>query len=358
MISVNPFELSGRPCIVGTGLVALDVLVKFGEHSLESSFQYAGGTCGNVLAILAWLGWRSVPIGRLDSDEAGRVVSSDLRRFGVATKYTRLRPRSATPVIIERLRISSQGVPNHHFSLNCPTCGSLLPRYRPVTLRTARKVALKEKAPSVFFFDRASPGAIFLGQTYSDTGSLIIFEPSGRADEKLQKKALELAHICKYSREQFDGLYSGRMTRPLLEIQTMGVGGLRYRTNLANGNGEWVNTAAFALDNIKDAAGAGDWLSAGLIFQLGQRQLSGLQAVSSKTLTGALYFGQALAAWNCQFEGARGGMYSVSNAEFHQQIRRLLTGKGLSTKASAESDTPRIANFRCSRSSCRGRFRS
>src|SRR5262249_30754920 len=155
-------------------------------------FQYAGGTCGNVLAILAWLGWRSLPVARLDSDEAGNWVSSDMRKFGVSMKFARMRPRAATPIIIERLRLSG-GIPAHHFSLNCPICGSWLPRYRPVTVRTLSKVVKREKKPSVFFFDRASPGAIFLARTYFEAGSLIVFEPSGHADEKLQRAAFELA---------------------------------------------------------------------------------------------------------------------------------------------------------------------
>jgi sugar/nucleoside kinase (ribokinase family) len=353
----NPFAFSERPSVVGTGLVALDVLIKPGENSSESSFQYAGGTCGNVLAILAWLGWRSIPIARLDSDDAGTAVSSDMRKFGVTMKFARMRPRGATPIIIERLRVSSEGIPEHHFSLNCPTCGSWLPRYRPVTVRTANKIVLREKNPSVFFFDRASPGAIFLAKTYSDAGSLIVFEPSGHADEKLQKAALELAHICKYSREQFDAQPFGRGTKPLLEIQTMGGDGLRYRTSLANNNGEWRKIGAVALDQMKDSAGAGDWLSAGLIFQFGQKGLAGFRSSSSETLAYAFDFGQALAAWNCQFEGARGGMYSVTKAQFQKEVIRLIAGEHVSKDTSAEILSLRTRGFHCPRSTCRSQHR-
>jgi len=205
----------------------------------------------------------------------------------------------------------------------------------------------------VFFFDRASPGAVFLAQIYSDAGSLIVFEPSGHADAKLQKKALHLAHICKYSREQFDGLYSSRGSRPLLEIQTMARKGLRYRTSLAAANGRWQSVNAPALQKTKDSAGAGDWLSAGLIFQLGQQGLSGLHSVSSEALNHALSFGQALAAWNCQFEGARGGMYSISKAKFQKEIQSLMAGEGLSKQTSTEPLFPSIRDFRCPRSACR-----
>jgi fructokinase len=353
----NPFALSGQPSVVGTGLVALDVLIKPGTNSSESSFQYAGGTCGNVLAILAWLGWRSIPVARLDSDEAGSAVSSDMRKFGITMKFARMRPRAATPIIIERLRISPGGIPEHHFSLNCPTCGSWLPRYRPVTVRTANKVVLREKNPSVFFFDRASPGAIFLAKAYSEAGSLIVFEPSGHADEKLQKAALELAHICKYSREQFDGQPFGRGTKPLLEIQTMGGDGLRYRTSLADNNWDWRKIPAVTLDQMKDSAGAGDWLSAGLIFHVGQKGVAGFKASSSEELVDALRFGQALAAWNCQFEGARGGMYSVTKEQHQREVLRLMAGENVNKNLTAEVFSLQTRGFHCARATCRSQHR-
>ncbi len=43
-----------NPKIIGTGLIALDVIVN-AEHNREPFFQ-AGGTCGNVLSILSFLG--------------------------------------------------------------------------------------------------------------------------------------------------------------------------------------------------------------------------------------------------------------------------------------------------------------
>lgn len=55
------FDLDGtRPTVVGTGLVALDVV--FNEKQDEPIGRWAGGTCGNVLSILSWLGWSAWPI--------------------------------------------------------------------------------------------------------------------------------------------------------------------------------------------------------------------------------------------------------------------------------------------------------
>ena len=38
----------------------------------------------------------------------------------------------------------------------------------------------------------------------------------------------------------------------------------------------------------------------------------------------AISFGQAIAAWNCGFLGARGGMYSVSKDDFRRTIRQIM----------------------------------
>ena len=50
---------------VGAGLISLDVLIWDGK--LIPVGYYVGGTCGNVMMILAHMGWESYPIARLES---------------------------------------------------------------------------------------------------------------------------------------------------------------------------------------------------------------------------------------------------------------------------------------------------
>ena len=61
-----------------------------------------------------------------------------------------------------------------------------------------------------------------------------------------------------------------------------------------------------------------------LVPALGQEGLRRAGALGVRT---ALRYGQALAAWNCGFEGARGGMYPVSRQAFRSQITDLLNGR-------------------------------
>lgn len=355
MKPADVFALVDRPTVVGTGLLALDVVL---SREDDAPRLFAGGTCGNVLTILAWLGWHALPVARLGSDDAGRRVAADLRGFGVQLDVARLNPRAATPIIIERLRTSADGRPQHQFSINCPVCGSWLPRYQPVTMGAANHALTRAPKTEVFFFDRASRGALILAKAYAQSGALIVFEPSGKSDEGLLNEALSLAHICKYSAERFDAFRWSSAQRPLLEIQTLGHDGFRYRTHLDDAHeGRWQMLPALHLSDIRDAAGAGDWFSAGLIHQLGPSAFAGLRTGLGNRLKSALDFAQALAAWNCQFEGARGGMYAVTPAAFRDQILNLLDGQPQAAHAQSRMRSARLSNFRCPVSACHVRAR-
>jgi fructokinase len=244
----------------------------------------------------------------------------------------------------------------HQFSVNCPVCGSWLPRYQPVTIDATKQVLQRVASTSVFFFDRASRGALLLAKSYAAAGALIVYEPSGQASDELFQEALELAHICKYSVEQFASFRWKRNARPLLEVQTMGDEGVRYRSSLSTTSDEnWEFIPASLVGLVKDAAGAGDWFSAGLIYVMGQESLAGFKTTSQVVVQSAISFAKTLAAWNCQYEGARGGMYAVSKAEFWKEIRHLLSGEKSSFGAHRKMRSARLTNFRCPVASCRVR---
>jgi fructokinase len=77
---------------------------------------------------------------------------------------------------------------------------------------------------------------------------------------------------------------------------------------------------------LMDSCGSGDWCSAGLLSKIAGAGLSGMKSASIEQLTGALRFGQALAAWNCAFEGARGGMYAVNRDHIDDLVGQILDG--------------------------------
>jgi fructokinase len=194
----------------------------------------------------------------------------------------------------------------------------------------ARDISAQIKHPQVFFLDRVSRGAIILARASAAKGAIVVFEPSGIGEPRLFREALALAHILKYSHERMGQLDELKLTAgPLLEIETLGEDGLRYRSKLPLcESNDWEQLNAYTVDQVKDTAGAGDWCTAGIIHKLGQKGLGGIQQATSAQLLDALYFGQALAAWNCGFEGARGGMYSTNKKAFRCDIEQIMSGNG------------------------------
>lgn len=321
-----------RPCprALGTGLLALDIVVNV--DSCELPRCYAGGTCGNVLTILNYLGWHSSPLSRLSPGAAAEPLLADLRKWEVSTEFISLEDDGSTPIIIERITRTAAGEPYHSFSWRCPGCGAHLPGYNPLLAATTQERAARLPASQVFFFDRASRGAIHLARASSNSGAVVVFEPSGVGDPGLFREAWSLAHVVKYSHERLRDiadleLKRSERDRVLLEVETLGAGGLRYRSRLPKCRTDrWRQLSAFKPEALKDAAGSGDWCTAGLLNRLARRGMVGFRSTTSANLEDALRYGQALASWNCGFEGSRGGMYQVEKATFERQVERILKG--------------------------------
>jgi sugar/nucleoside kinase (ribokinase family) len=88
----SPFALAEHtPVIVGTGLVALDVVMNTDVH--RPPRLWAGGTCGNVLTILRYLGWQAYPVARLNEDPPSKHLLRDLRKWGSPSQVCACPPR-------------------------------------------------------------------------------------------------------------------------------------------------------------------------------------------------------------------------------------------------------------------------
>ena len=72
-----------QPKIFGTGLIALDMVI--GPDPETPVRCWAGGTCGNVLSILAWFGWDAYPIARMKTAMWPPSAFTRTWRVGVST---------------------------------------------------------------------------------------------------------------------------------------------------------------------------------------------------------------------------------------------------------------------------------
>jgi sugar/nucleoside kinase (ribokinase family) len=316
-------KIPSDPSIFGIGLVALDLLLTDGATELAAS---AGGTCGNILIILAALGWQAYPIARLDNDPAGHVVIDDLKQWGAKVDYSQLQPLAPTPIIVEHLKSDKNGLTVHSFSRKCPSCDQYLPGYQAVTAKSLDSITQILDNPTVIFVDRASKSALKLVERASEWGAIVFFEPSSGMNPQFFERILHLTHILKYSKDRFADFSSySKSPNLLLEIQTLGQAGLQFRDWFSgSNNSEWRHLRAVPNRNFVDACGAGDWFTSGVIFSLCNAGFSRLTKTTDAKLLSSLSLAQRLASWSCGFPGARGGMYALEGDQLSDELRRLI----------------------------------
>lgn len=346
----DPFSSPGpETIVVGTGRLTLDIIVRAGEPPAMARSQ-AGGSCGNVLTNLAWLGWQAYPVANLGEDDPGHRYTRDLARFGVHLDLIQHISDQHTPIIVHHIESSPSGV-RHSFSTSCPFCGEPFPPFEPIPLADVENRLPSVPRARVFYFDRDSPGALLLARRGREQGALVVFEPNYAGRETQFDEALSVAHVLKFSRERLAGLPDCHpLSGPDLVIETLGADGLRYRDQ-RHSSGDWQHLPALHVAIVRDAVGSGDWCTAGLLHFLAQNGARGLTEACADDLRMALQFGQALAAWNCAFEGARGGVYTRAAKRCQEDVRRLLADACFDP-APAETSTLDQAGRFCPCSDC------
>lgn len=302
------------PKIVGAGLVTLDIITNNGAKIPIFS---AGGTCGNVLAGLSYLGWESISISRAGNDIAADFLIGDLLKNGVNVEYVTREEKLNTPRIVEKL--DSNGIyAKHNFLLRCPTCHAYLPRFQSPKLNLIDDILSKHPKPDVYLFDRITPSTLKLAKNYRDAGTLIFCEPINLKPSDGLEKAIRLSHVIKYAgqegkeniRKLNNDPIMGKMRScgPKLVIQTSGKYGLLFKKGREK---KYKYRESIKINEVYDTCGAGDWCTVGFLFFLKElaekNKISFLKTLESNDIIdSALHFAQILAALSCIFVGARG----------------------------------------------------
>lgn len=287
---------------VGAGLISLDVLIRDGEQFPIS--YYVGGTCGNVMMILSYMGWNAYPIARLDGTKDAMRIQADMIKHNVHTDFISTSD-GKTPVIVQRNFINKDGVPTHKFESRNGK-GHFYLDFKPLTIKQANSVIEKiDFVPKVFFFDRVAPAIYILANAFREKGSMIFFEPSCRGNNlRLFDKCIEVSDIVKFSDQRIKDCSQFESYNDKLIIQTLGGNGLNYRLN-----SEWFHQEPVRNDKIIDTAGAGDWTSATLITELFKDKAIHREYSSwGANIGSALKKAQEKGAMSCSYEGARGMM--------------------------------------------------
>ena len=295
-------ELEANNIIVGAGLISLDVLIWEGNH-IPVSF-YVGGTCGNVMMILSYMGWDAYPIARLDGTKDGVRVLDDMKKHHVHTDFVSTQD-GKTPVIVQRNLINKDGIPIHKFESR-NNVGRFYLDFKSLTLPQAKAILERISfAPKVFFFDRVSPAILMLATSFKRKGSVLFFEPSSRGGNVgLFNKCVEVADIVKFSEQRIKDIEQFKDYKGKLFIQTQGAKGLIYRLD-----SDWKYLAPVVNEKVVDTSGAGDWTTAALInYLFKDKAMFGICNLYDLDLETALKEAQRVGAKSCSYEGARGMM--------------------------------------------------
>jgi fructokinase len=310
--------IENLPICVGSGLVALDVVIS--NNSNNPTQFLAGGSCGNVLTILSFLGWQSYPVARLSNDNAAELLIDDLQKWKVSHNLMTVSEKGSTPIIIHRILKDKMGLPKHRFEFRNPEDGAYLPSYKPCLAASVNDLTALQPNANVFYFDRMNRASIDLAKFYKKNGGIIFFEPSNAKDAKMFNECLSISDVVKFSVDRIPNFDEFDLVNDVpLVIQTLGEAGLRYKRK---NNIDWKILEGYKIENVVDSAGAGDWCSAGIIKTLFKKQVSVL-SLDDDIIFKALEFGQALGSLNCTYEGARGLMYAITNSELMLYVSHI-----------------------------------
>lgn len=310
------------------GLVALDIVIE--KNTYTKPLLYAGGSCGNVLSILSYLGHETYPIARLANNKATNEILKDFKCFGVKTDLIFKGNDGSTPIIIQRNSKSKDGLPIHRFEFRNPENGKFLPSFKPVLAKTIDYFYDKKSKCDFFYLDRLSRSSIEMAKMYKKNGAIVIFEPSSLKIDNLKviNELTEFVDIIKFSSERIPS-YKKIFTNSKipLEIETLGKDGINYRININRETNEnnWTHIAPFNLGCIIDSSGAGDWTSAGIITGFIENKIEKIREINSERIESILRYAQTLGSLSCLFKGARGLMYQIDKQSLKELSDELIT---------------------------------
>ena len=273
---------------------------KFTENIIAES---VGNTCGNVAAILPYLGVQTFPIVHLDQSEQGYLVKDDLQRYGADVRFVQNSANGGTTLLrCTHKRDKMTG--EHTTSFRATSPGSRFPRRRFMRVRDEAPAFMEnlDFVPDIFFFDAAEAGLRYLASELRKKGTLVYFEPESDADKAKFLKAVEVSDIVKFSHEKVGNLDFVAQNSDKLFIRTMGAEGLEF--NLC-GQG-WVMIDPVPNDNVVDWEGAGDWTTSQFIACLCEKDMLSLAQMTVESVRACLEVACSTASRSVSFMGSKG----------------------------------------------------
>ena len=286
---------------LGVGTFPLDNLQEKNGKDVKTIYQHVGGTCGNVMSILAWMGWHTLPAARLDNSETGLLIKADLESYGCDTRLVSNTPDGGTTILDIIHKTGRDGKPKTAYMAHSPRGGRFV-NHRFWTLKQAQALFDSlEEMPDVFFFDRCAPGNILLAQLFHERGVLVYYEPNEPVDRNFLR-AVATSDIVKFSNEKHPDVSFTEGFTDKLFIQTLNEKGLRFKLR-AEG---WMTIPPEHNPHAVDGEGAGDWTTSTFINELGHHHMLTFDRIHQPNVTHCLEEAQRVASMSVSYLGAKG----------------------------------------------------
>lgn len=291
--------------IVGAGFSGLDII------KAEYDYILPGGTCANVLTVLASMGWSASLLKAHYDDPWNSYVNSSLNKIGVEiVEYKN--SQYAVPRVIQ---VNTAGC--HFYYTVCPKCNKKLLLIDLPTKNITKRIESEIKESNFLFYDRISSGIKSMIDIASSNSVWAFYEPnSSRSYRQLCNNAAA-ADIVKFSAERISLKIGTTLKEELssinhktkLIITTLGNKGVAYTLKDENHQfSEWYSIDAVSIANTGDTSGAGDWLTAGFINAFSEYYPNVTSKISHKNVLESMQNGVQASKKGCEYLGALGGV--------------------------------------------------
>lgn len=303
--------------LLTAGYVTFDVIshcVTAGEY-----WHAVGGTCGNVSTFTSALGVDVTILGRVGEDKRGEFLVNGLEGWGVNIDCLERVTGLPTPAVVQHTRRTAGKT--HHFSFRCPECQQRLPKSGVVSMEQAELAARRIDEFDAFFFDRATRSTVHVAEAAREAGLLVMFEPTAMPRTSLAIRAGSVSDIVKFSRrkKQFRTSWMPTLGSPTrFLVETLGEEGVQIWPWLEDRWGEDTVLPAIKPSSICDTAGAGDWLSAGVL----THQLLRQRSLTLEGILRSVEIGQRLSALSLEFSGPSGVLMALGSEALAQAVTR------------------------------------
>jgi len=297
--------------ILGTGVFNLDTIVvreypegpqKQRVFNEKTVLEEVGGTCGNVVTMLSWLGEDVYPVAKFDRSPEGLKLTDDLKRYGCNCRFVSNMDDGGTTTLRCVHKQTADGEHKLSSRIGSPG-GSRFPRRRFLRGRDEAPSFLEalDFTPDVFFFDDPAAGHRVLAGALRKKGTLVYFEPA-HMETGAEKGSVEVSDIIKFSNQNIPDVGFTDGYKDKLFIQTMGSEGLRFNLR---GEG-WVTLPPVPCEKVVDWEGAGDWTTSMLIHGLCERGILSVMEMTRENITEVLQEAQKVASRSVGFMGSKG----------------------------------------------------